>query len=142
MYTLRSNYANPEALASIQWVADHLNDPQVRLIEVVYTGSPWFGMPSYVSGHIPGAVAWDFEKDLQDPVRKDLLDKGGFEALLSRSGITPKTTVVIYISLNNLIAAFAFWQLKIWGHKNIRLLDGDKQKCRMRIAQRRVKYPR
>ena len=122
------SYANSDAIASTQWVADHLNDPQVRLIEIVYTESPWFGMPGYLSGHIPGALAWDFEKDLQDPVRKDLRKKSGFEALLSRSGITPETTVVVYSALNNLIAAYAIWEMKIFGHKNVRLLDGDKEK--------------
>jgi thiosulfate/3-mercaptopyruvate sulfurtransferase len=123
-----SSYAHPEVLVSTQWVADHLNDSQVRLIEVVWGTSLSFGMPAYESGHLPGAVAWDFEKDIQDLVRGDVLDKGGLEALLSRSGITPETTVIVYSGLNNLLATYAFWQLKIYGHTNIGLLDGDRQK--------------
>jgi thiosulfate/3-mercaptopyruvate sulfurtransferase len=123
-----SSYAHSEVLVSTQWVADHLNDPQVRLVEVVWGKSPSFGTPAYENGHIPGAVAWDFENDIQDPVRRDILDKGGLEALLSRSGITPETIVVVYSGLSNLLATYVFWQLKIYDHKNIRLLDGDRQK--------------
>jgi thiosulfate/3-mercaptopyruvate sulfurtransferase len=123
-----SSHDHPEVLISTQWLADHLDDSQTRLIEVVWGTSPRFGMPAYESGHIPSAVAWDFEKDLQDPVRGDILDKVGLEALLSRSGITPDTTIVIYSGLNNLLATYAFWELKIYGHENIRLLDGDRQK--------------
>lgn len=122
------DYAHPETLANTQWVAEHLNDPQIRLVEVVLGASPSFGMPAYEGGHIPGAVAWDFEKDLQDPDRRDILDKAGLEALLSRSGITPETTVIIYSGLSNMLATYAFWQLKIYGHKPVWLLDGDRQK--------------
>jgi len=120
-----SSYANPEALASIQWVADHLNDPQVRLIEVVQSSSSSRGMSHYESGHIPGAVVWDFE---MDSVLYGILDKKGVEALLSRTGVTPETTVVLYCARDNLLATYMIWQLKIWGHNKIRLLDGYKQK--------------
>jgi thiosulfate/3-mercaptopyruvate sulfurtransferase len=123
-----STYAHPESLVSTQRLADHLDDPQVRLIEVVWGASPSFGMPAYERGHIPGAVVWDLEKDLQDTVSRDVLDKVRWESLLSRSGITPATTVVVYSGLNNLLATYAFWQLKVYGHKHIRLLDGDRQK--------------
>jgi thiosulfate/3-mercaptopyruvate sulfurtransferase len=123
------DYAHPETLANTQWVAEHLNDPQIRLVEILLGGaSPSFGMPAYESGHIPGAVAWDFQKDLQDPARGDILDKTGLEALLSKSGITPETTVVVYSGRENILATYAFWQLKIYGHKPVRLLDGDRQK--------------
>ncbi len=120
-----SSYAHPEALASTQWVADHLNDPQVRLIEVVQSTSPSRDTHHNESGHIPGAVAWDFQ---MYSARHGLLDKEGMEALLSRSGITPGTTVVVYSGLDNLLATYTFWLLKIYGHKNTRLLDGYKQK--------------
>ena len=117
-----------QVLASTQWLAEHLNDPHLKLVEVVWGASPSFGMSAYESGHIPGALVWDFEKDLHDPIRKDILDKQGLEALLSRSGIMPEKTIVVYSGLSNLLAAFAFWELKIYGHKHIRLLDGNRQK--------------
>jgi len=123
-----SNYAHPESLASTQWLADHLYDPQVKVVEVVWGDSPAFGSTAYEGGHIPGATAWDFGNDLQDQARSDILNKTGMEALLSRSGITPETTIVIYSGLNNLLATYAFWQLKIHGHKHVRLLDGDRGK--------------
>jgi len=69
--------------------------------------SPTFGKPAYDSRHIPGAVAWDFEKDLQDPARREVLDRPGLETLLSRSGITSKMTIVLYSGLNNLLATYA-----------------------------------
>jgi len=123
-----SSYAHPEALVSTQWVADHLEDPNVRLVEGVWRNSTLYSTLAYEKGHIPGAIAWDFAEDIQDPDRDDLLDKEGFEALLSRSGITFETIIVVYSGGSNLIAAYAFWQLKIYGHKDIRLLDGDRQK--------------
>ncbi len=123
-----SDYAQPESLVNTQWAADHLSDTQVRFVEIVLGASPVFGRAAYDDKHIPGAVAWDFQKDLQGPARGDILDKTGLEALLSRSGITPKTTVVVYSGLSNILATYAFWQLKVYGHKPVRLLDGDRQK--------------
>jgi thiosulfate/3-mercaptopyruvate sulfurtransferase len=123
-----SDYAHPESLVSTGWVVDHLHDGQVRLVEIVWGASPAFGRPAYDSKHIPGAVSWDFEKDLQDIARQDVIDKGGLEALLSRSGITPAMTIILYSGLSNLLATYAFWLLKIYGHQDVRLLDGDRQK--------------
>jgi len=93
--------ANPNALVSTEWIAEHLDDPHVRLIEVVWEMSPVWGMPAYESGHIPGAIAWDFEQDLKDPIRHDVVDKDVLEALLGRSGITRQTTIVLYSALSN-----------------------------------------
>jgi len=123
-----SGYAHPESLASTQWLADHLDDPQIRIVEVVWGASLSFGMPAYEKGHIPGAVVWDFVKDIQDPVRRDILDVKGLETLLSSSGITSETTIIVYSGLSNMLATYAFWQLKTHGHKHIRLLDGGRQK--------------
>jgi thiosulfate/3-mercaptopyruvate sulfurtransferase len=123
-----SNYAHPESLVNTQWVADHLSDPQVRLVEIVWGASPMFGSAAYENKHVLGAVAWDFESDIQDPARGDVLDKIGMEALLSKSGIEPETTIVLYSGLSNILATFAFWLLKIFGHKDVRLMDGDRQK--------------
>jgi thiosulfate/3-mercaptopyruvate sulfurtransferase len=85
------------------------------------------GAPAYRAGHISGAVAWDFG-ELQDPARDDLVGKAGLEALLARSGITPATTVVVYSGLGNLLATFAFWLLKLYGHRDVRLLDGGRRR--------------
>ena len=123
-----SNYAHPESLVDTQWVADHLGNPQIRLVEIVWGGSPAFGKPAYDARHIPGAVAWDFEIDLQDSTCHDVAGKLRLEALLSRSAITPRTTIVLYSGLSNLLATFAFWLLKIYGHKDVRLIDGGRQK--------------
>jgi len=123
-----SGYVHPESLVNTQWLAGHLDDPSVRLVEVVWGNSDEWGAPAYRAGHIPGAVAWDFGSDLQDPARNDLVGKADLEALLARSGVTPATTVVLYSGLSNLLATFAFWLLKLYGHQDVRLLDGDRSK--------------
>ena len=123
-----SDYAHPESLVSTQWVADHLNDSQVRLVEIIWGASPMFGRAAYESKHIPGAVAWDFESDIQDPVRRDMVDKIGLEALLSKSGIASHTTIVLYSGLSNILATYAFWSLKVFGHEDVRLIDSGRQK--------------
>jgi len=112
-----SGYAHPEVLVSTQWIADHLNDSNVRLLEVGVNTS------EYESGHIAGAVAGWGLSDFQH-----LADKAQVEAMLSNAGIANGDTVVIYGGLNNLIAVMAFWMLKIYGHADIRLLDGGRQK--------------
>lgn len=123
-----SDYAHPDSLAATQWVADHLEDPAVRIVEVIWGSSPIFGLPVYENGHIPGAVAWDNDDDLQDRTRGDILSKEQWEELLSRSGVENDSTIVLYSSLNNLLATYAFWQLKLYGHRAVRLLDGDRQR--------------
>ena len=112
-----STYARPEVLVSTQWVADHLSDSNVRFLEVGVNTS------EYESGHIPGAVAgWGLS------AFQHLADKAQVEAMLSNAGIANSDTVVIYGGLSNLIAVMAFWMLKIYGHGDIRLLDGGRQK--------------
>ncbi len=123
-----SNYAHPNSLASTQWVADHLEDPFVRIVEVIWGSSPIFGLPVYKNGHIPGAASWDNDDDLQDRTRGDILSKDQLEELLSRTGVETDSTIVLYSSLNNMLATYAFWQLKLYGHRAVRLLDGDRQK--------------
>ncbi len=123
-----SRYAHPESLVNTQWVAEHLDDPFVRLVEVIWGDSDEWGAPAYRAGHIPGAVAWDSVGDLQDPVRKDLVGRANLEALLARSGVTPTTAIVVYSGLSNLLATFTFWLLKLYGHQDVRLLDGDRSK--------------
>ncbi len=115
-------YAQPTALVSTDWVAEHLNDPQVRIVES--NEDPLL----YPSGHIPGAVQVDWTRDLNDPLRRDYLDRPGFEALMSRSGITPDTQVVFYGDKNNWWAAYAFWVFQLFGHTNARVMDGGRAK--------------
>lgn len=90
-----SGYAHTESLVSTHWVADHLSDPTVRFVEAIW------GDGEYRSGHVPGAVAWDFAADLQDPAHNDIIDQARLEALLTRSGVIPATTVVVYSGLSN-----------------------------------------
>ena len=116
-------YAHPERLVTTEWLAGHLTDPQVRVLEVDYDPSA-----SYELGHIPGAVLVDWKRDINDTVRRDILSKGQFEQLLSRIGATPETTLVLYGDFRNWFAAFAFWTFRIYGHADIRLLNGGRRK--------------
>jgi thiosulfate/3-mercaptopyruvate sulfurtransferase len=117
-----ADYAHPEVLVSTQWVADHLSDPKIRLVEVDVDTS------AYDQGHIPGAVGWNWQTQLQDLVLRDLVDKAGFERLLGQSGVANDTTVILYGDNNNWFAAWAFWQLKYYGHGDARLLNGGRKK--------------
>jgi thiosulfate/3-mercaptopyruvate sulfurtransferase len=117
-----SDYAHPEALVTTDWVAQHSNDPKIRLVEVDVDTS------AYDQGHIAGAVGWNWQTQLQDGVRRDLVSKSDLENLLSRSGISNDTTIVLYGDNNNWFAAYAFWQLKYYGHKDVRLMNGGRKK--------------
>ena len=121
-----SDYACPESLVDTQWLADHRGNPNVRPVEVAWADSSYGS--DYASGHIPGAVFWDYYQDLQHPIRRDVLEKGMLEELLSRSGIASDTTVVLYSNHHNLLSAYAFWLLKVYGHQDVRLLDGGREK--------------
>jgi len=115
-------YAHPEALASTQWVADHLNDPGIRLIESNEDTL------LYASGHVPGAVHVDWTSDLNDQIRRDYITREGFEELMSRIGATPETTVVFYGDKNNWWACYAFWVFQLFGHTKARVMDGGRIK--------------
>jgi len=115
-------YAKPEVLVSTDWVAEHLNDANVRIVES--NEDPLL----YPSGHIPGAVQVDWTTDLNDQVVRDYLGKDGFEALMSRIGVTPDTTVVFYGDKNNWWATYAFWVFQLFGHTNARIMDGGRKK--------------
>jgi thiosulfate/3-mercaptopyruvate sulfurtransferase len=124
-----SDYAHPEALVSTAALAERLDDPNVRIVEVIWGDSLDFGRPAYERGHISGAVAWDFAQDLQNPgTPGDVADAAAMQTLLSRSGVGSDTTLVVYSGLSNLLATFAFWLLKVYSHRDVRLLDGDKRK--------------
>lgn len=115
-------YAHPEVLVSTDWVAEHLRDPAVRIVESNED------LLLYPSGHIPGAVQIDWAADLNHPLRRDYLDRAGFEALMSRNGITPGTTVVFYGDKNNWWATYAFWVFQLFGHTNAKVMDGGRLK--------------
>jgi thiosulfate/3-mercaptopyruvate sulfurtransferase len=117
-----TEYAYPEVLVTTQWVADHANDRQVRIAEVDVDTS------AYDQGHVAGAIAWNWQTQLQDPVRRDLIDKRTFEELIGRSGVSNDTTVVVYGDNNNWFAAWALWQLKYYGHKDVRIMNGGRKK--------------
>ncbi len=118
-------YKHPEALVTTEWVAQHGGDANVRLVEVDVDTS------SYEKGHIANAVAWNWQSQLQDNVRRDLLGRAQYESLMSQSGIKPETTVVLYGDNNNWFAAYALWQLKYYGHADVRLMDGGRKKWQL-----------
>lgn len=131
-------YARPEALVSTDWVVEHLNDPNIRLIES--NEDPLL----FASGHIPGAVEVDWTRDLNDPVRRDYLQKEAFEALCSRIGMTPDTTVVFYGDKNNWWAAYALWVFQLFGHENTKIMDGGRLKWQKEgkpLVRENVEYP-
>jgi thiosulfate/3-mercaptopyruvate sulfurtransferase len=111
-----------DVLVDADWVAAHGRDPGTVLVEVDEDTS------AYDKGHIRGAVKIDWKKDLQDPVRRDFVDKAGFEALLSERGISNDDTVVLYGGNNNWFAAYAYWYFRLYGHRNVKLLDGGRKK--------------
>jgi thiosulfate/3-mercaptopyruvate sulfurtransferase len=119
---MSNTYAHPESLVSTQWVADHLNDPKVKLVEVDVDTA------SYEKGHVQGAVGWNWQTDLNDRVRRDVIDPKSFAGLCRRAGIRPDDTVVLYGDNNNWFAAWALWQFKYLGHKDVRLMNGGRKK--------------
>jgi thiosulfate/3-mercaptopyruvate sulfurtransferase len=116
-----NGYANP-VLVTTDWLAEHLSDEQVVVAEVDENPDV------YDEGHIPGAVKLHWRDDLQDPVERDLVDKPTFERLMGERGISNESTVVLYGDKNNWFAAYAYWYLKIYGHGDVRILDGGRQK--------------
>ncbi len=117
-----ADYKHPEVLVSTEWVAQHTGDPNVRLVEVDVDTT------SYEKGHITNAVGWNWQTQLQDNVRRDLLTQKQFEDLCRQSGIANDTTVVFYGDNNNWFAAYALWQCKYYGHKDARLMNGGRKK--------------
>jgi len=117
-----ADYAHPEVLVSTDWVARHSNDPNVRIVEVDVDTA------AYSEGHVPGAIGWAWNTQLCDTVRRDILSKEQLEELMASSGIGNNATVVIYGDNNNWFAAWALWQLKIYGHKDVRLMNGGRKK--------------
>src|ERR1700676_274556 len=115
-------YAHPEVLVTTDWVASHAADANVRVAEVDVDTK------AYDEGHVPGAIAWAWNTQLCDTVRRDILSKEQFEELMAASVATPETTLVIYGDNNNWFAAWALWQAQIYGHGDVRLMNGGRKK--------------
>ncbi len=111
-----------DVLVDGDWVEKNLDADAVVLVEVDEDSQ------AYYRDHIPGAVALDWQRDLQDPLRRDFVDRAGFEALLSARGIANDDTVVLYGGNNNWFAAYAYWYFKVYGHRDVRLLDGGRKR--------------
>ena len=116
-------YAYPNILVSTQWINDHLNDPNIRVVEVDYIPAT-----SYMLGHIPGAVLFDWQRDIIDSTKRDVISKEVLEELLQRIGVNNDTTLIVYGDFKNWFATFAFWIFKYYGFKDIRLMNGSRKK--------------
>jgi thiosulfate/3-mercaptopyruvate sulfurtransferase len=134
-----NGYARPESLVDADWVLSHQNDPQVRVIEVDVNTK------AYDEGHIPGAIAFDWQKELQEQIVRSPVSKAHLEELLSKAGVDRDTTIVLYGDNNNWFAAWALWLLKYYGHNDVRLLDGGRVKWladKREITTEIPSYPR
>lgn len=116
-------YAYPNVLVSTQWINDHLNDPKVRIVEVDYISAT-----SYMLGHIPGAVLFDWKRDIIDSTKRDVISKQVLEDSLQRIGVNNDTTLIVYGDFKNWFATFAFWIFKYYGFKDVRLMNGSRKK--------------
>jgi thiosulfate/3-mercaptopyruvate sulfurtransferase len=118
----KKGYAHPEVLVTTQWLADHLDDPSLRIVESDED------ILLYDTGHIPGAQKIDWHADLNDPLTRDYIDRAGFERLLRTKGIDESTTVIFYGDKNNWWATYAFWVFQLFGFTNAKILDGGRMK--------------
>ena len=117
-----TNYAQPQVLVETNWVKEHLNEPWLKLVEIDVDTQ------AYDAGHIPGAAGFNWQTQLQDQVSRDIISKEQFAALLGQTGITPDDTVVLYGDNNNWFAAYGFWLFKLYGHRDVRLMNGGRNK--------------
>src|SRR5947209_7167619 len=117
-----SGYVHPDVLVETSWVAEHLNDPQIRLIEADED------ILLYELGHIPGAVKLDWHVDVQNPVTRDFIDQKGFEQLMGSWGISNDTTIILYGDKNNWYACYSFWLFTMYGQTNMKIMNGGRQK--------------
>ncbi len=124
-----------DVLVDADWVEAHGGDPGVVLVEVDEDTS------AYDKGHIRNAVKIDWKADLQDPVRRDFVDRAGFEALLSARGISDDDTVILYGGNNNWFAAYAYWYFRLYGHRNVKLLDGGRKKWELESRELVTEVP-
>jgi len=115
-----SSYVHPEVLVDTEWLENHLNDQKIRVAEVDYDPSA-----NYELGHIPGAVLIDWNKDINDPVQRNIISRAQYENLLRRIGVNNDILLVLYGDFNNWFAAFVFWVLKYYGYGQVVLVNGD-----------------
>jgi thiosulfate/3-mercaptopyruvate sulfurtransferase len=120
---MSNGYAHPEVLVDTSWTEDHLNDPNVRIAEVDYDAKA-----NYHLGHISGSVLFDWKKDINDPLSRNIISKDSCEDLLQKAGINQDTILVLYGDFNNWFAAFAFWVFKYYGYKDVRIMNGGRKK--------------
>jgi thiosulfate/3-mercaptopyruvate sulfurtransferase len=136
----KTKYVHPEVLVDTQWVEEHLDDNQVRIVEVDYDPKS-----NYNLGHIPTSILIDWKKDVNDPITRDILNIHDFQTLLQINGINNNTTVILYGDFNNWFAAFAFWVFKYYRYNDVRLLDGGRKKWLEEdrpISKEVVNYPK
>ena len=117
-----TKYSNPEVLVETDWVKQNLGQPGIKLVEIDVDTK------AYEAGHIPGAVGFNWQTQLQDQVRRDIISQEAFEKLLGDAGISPTDTVILYGDNNNWFSAYGFWLFKIYGHKDVRLMNGGRVK--------------
>lgn len=117
-----SEYAHSEVLVSTDWVKENLDKPGIKLVEIDVDTK------AYDAGHIPGAIGFNWQTQLQDQVKRDIISKEAFEKLVGAAGISPTDTVIVYGDNNNWFAAYGFWLFKIYGHKDVRLMNGGRVK--------------
>lgn len=117
-----SGYVHPEVLVETGWVAEHLNDADIRLIEADED------VLLYEIGHLPGAVKLDWHVDVQDSVTRDFIDQAGFERLLRHWGVSNSTKIIVYGDRNNWYACYSFWLFRMYGHTNLKIMNGGRQK--------------
>jgi thiosulfate/3-mercaptopyruvate sulfurtransferase len=117
-----NNYANPEVLVTTDWVKANLGKPGIKLVEIDVDTK------AYEAGHIPGAIGFNWQTQLQDQIGRDIISKTAFEKLLGDAGISPADIVVCYGDNNNWFAAYGFWLFKLYGHRDVRLMNGGRVK--------------
>src|SRR5688500_9164927 len=128
-------YANPQALVSTEWVAEHRNDPNVRLLEVDVDTS------AYDQGHIPGAVGLNWTTQLSDQVRRDIPSKEAWERLMGQAGVGRDTKIVFFGDNNNWFAAYAYWVAKMYGHQDVTLMNGGRKKWELEGREMTTEAP-
>lgn len=119
----QQEYASPSVVVNTEWVQEHYRDPNIRVVEVDYDPTS-----NYNQGHVPGAILFDWRRDLNDQVNRDVLSKGQLEELLGRGGISNDIGIILYGDFNNWFAAHAFWGLKYYRVENVRLMNGGRKK--------------
>jgi thiosulfate/3-mercaptopyruvate sulfurtransferase len=130
-----AGYANPDALVDTDWLDDHIDDPNTRVIEVDEDTS------AYEKGHIKGAVGWNWTTDLHTPTGREYVDQSGLTDLLRKAGVDSDTTVILYGGNNNWFAAYAYWILKLRGFDNVKLLNGGRKKWELESRELTMDQP-